>query len=93
MSAVMTELAEFFDTEDFAVAATIPGGRKLLVLFDALYTDALNVDSASPAAFCTSADAAGLGLDDQITIDGTTYRIIGVQPDGAGITTLRLHTL
>lgn len=48
----------------------------------------------SPTFVCRSADlpggAAGGAAGDTVVIDGTTYRVIELQPDGAGMTTLIL---
>jgi hypothetical protein len=86
----MISTAEFFSLTDFAVPATVRG-RTISVIFDEQYVDALGVESSQPAATCSSADAEGVEQDEMITISGREFRIIGVQPDGTGVTVLRLH--
>lgn len=84
---------------DFAVTATYTpaaGADKMVkVIFDAVYEsvsmyDGVAVSSASPAAHCKSADVVGVKANDALAIDGSTYRIAEIQPDGTGMTTLIL---
>lgn len=87
---MIDSVSEFFDTKDFAVPAVIHG-RAINVIFDAQYVDVLGTESASPAATCASKDVADVQHDDQIEINGVTYRVTGIQPDGTGVTVLRLQ--
>lgn len=80
--------AEFF-SPDFAIPALVRG-RQISVIFDEQYIDASGVESSQPAATCSSADIDGVEQDDQIEIKNEQFRIIGVQPDGTGVTVLRL---
>jgi hypothetical protein len=86
----MISTAEFFSLTDFAVQALVRG-RTINVIFDEQYVDALGVESSQPAATCSSADVDDVEQDDMITISGREFRIIGVQPDGTGVTVLRLQ--
>lgn len=83
-------IAPFFT--DFAVPAMIRG-RSVAVIFDEQYIDAGGVESSEPAATCQSADLEGVEQDDDMQVNGRTFRIIGVQPDGTGVTVLRLARL
>lgn len=67
-------------------------------VFDALYTrvDAgeVGVSSAGPAVFVRLADlptSPEVDLDAVVTVDGTSYSIREVQPDGQGGVVLLLH--
>jgi hypothetical protein len=86
----MISTAEFFSLTDFAVPAVVRG-RTINVIFDEQYVDALGVESSQPAATCSSTDAEDVDQNDMITISGREFRIIGVQPDGTGVTVLRLQ--
>ena len=87
----MISVASFFSLSDFAILATVRG-RQINVIFDQQYVDTLGVETSQPAATCASSDVADVEQDDSITVDGREYRIIGVQPDGTGVTVLRLAT-
>jgi hypothetical protein len=92
-----TELAVFFETDDFAVTAsyTPSGGSASDVkgIFDKEY---LELDSGGTVAFavnqprfqCSTADVANAAEGDAITISGTNYIVRVVQDDGTGVTTL-----
>lgn len=87
----MNDLASFFDNADgFVVPASLSAGPTIYVHFDNAYVDALGVASASPAATCKSTDVAGAAQGSALTVDGTAYVVQSVEPDGAGITVLRL---
>lgn len=49
-----------------------------------------DIDTAEPAAFVATSVVATAKIGDTLKIDGTTYQIIGVEPDGNGLTRLRL---
>lgn len=91
----------FFDTDidifftDFAVDAKyIPFGgtaSTIKVIFDNIYQVIVdNVEGTHPAAFCKTANVSGIKHDDEMTINSTTYKIINIQHDGTGMTTLLL---
>ena len=83
-------LAPFFNAADFAVQATVRG-RTINIIFDEQYIDVEGVESSQPAATCQSADVADVEQDDALTVQGREFRIIGIQPDGTGVTVLRLQ--
>lgn len=90
----------FFDTDEhaadaaFAPAAgasrTVPGifDNEYVTVFDG--QDA-SVESSGPAFICRTVDIPGAAHGDTLTLSGVAYIIRGVQPDGTGITTLRLE--
>lgn len=85
-------LAEFFNPMDgFTAPASLPNGAMVDVIFDNGFVSALDVESSGPFATCASDSVAGVRRDDEIEIQGTLYRVVGVEPDGTGITTLRLN--
>jgi len=89
-----TDLDTFLDTTDFAVAATLNGTTAINVIFDAAY-EAVNlqtgeVEGAAPVAICKSSDVSGVSHGDTLDVNGTTYYVRGIQPDGTGLTTLIL---
>ena len=92
-----TELAIFFEVDDFAVTAsyTSSGGSAADVkgIFDKEY---LELDSGGTVAFavnqprfqCATSDVSNAAEGDAITISGTSYVVRVVQDDGTGVTTL-----
>ena len=51
----------------------------------------VGVESSAPFAFVRTSDVPNVVQGDQITISGTTYTIWAVEPDGEGMTDLRLR--
>jgi hypothetical protein len=95
-----TELAVFFEADDFAVTAsyTPQGGSSTNVLgiYDQEY---LELDSGGSVAFainqprfqCATASVSSAAEGDTMVISGVSYRVTVVQPDGTGVTTLVLE--
>ncbi len=86
------DVTAFLDTaHGFAVNATI-GAATVPVIFDAAYADALGmVAGTRPVALGATADLAAVGQGDTVTIDAVEYIVTGVEPDGTGLTQLRLN--
>lgn len=80
--------AAFFT--DFGVDATL-NSASVRVIFDAAYTDPLGVESVGPVATLPTADAATVAHGQMLIVASTTYKVRGVEPDGTGITLLRLE--
>ncbi len=73
-----------------AVAAI--GGRSVPVIFEQPYAAPFDtqVDSAEPECTGASADLAGVGRGDPITIGSAAFRVERAEPDGTGLTRLVL---
>lgn len=88
---LLADITTFFT--DFAVEASY-NGASIRVIFDASckLVNALTggIESTGPQAICQSADVEGAQHGEQIVINDTAYYIIGIEPDGAGITVLTL---
>lgn len=89
------DLSVFFSTDDFAVAATHNGTTTVNGIFDKLYleTDAGigGVQGNQPVFVCKAADVSAVAHGDTLAISGTTYKVVGVEPDGTGLVLLRLE--
>lgn len=88
-------ISEFFDSDDFATAATY-GASTVYGIFDNEYADDLGgtvgVEGSNPTFTCAAADVAGIKDGDAITINATSYKVAGPpQPDGTGLITLQLQ--
>jgi len=87
---VFTEdLTAFFDTDDFAIAATLQGSATAVnVIFDAAHLEALGVSSANPAAMVKASDVSDADIGKTLTIDAVVYTIRDRQPWDDGATVL-----
>jgi len=81
------DLSSLFDTDDFAVAATI-GEATVNGIFTDDSTDGSEL--TGPIFECASADVATVSQGDTITISATGYTVAGIRPDGTGVTVIIL---
>ena len=84
---------------DFAVDATYtPSGgvvKTIKVVFDSEYLSVqvvgdVGVESETPTAHCKTSDLTGVKHNDTLVIEGTTYYVTEIHPDGTGMTLLIL---
>lgn len=92
------DLAEFLRTEDFAVSATYTQtgqqARTINGLFDNSYLETSyepGTQSAQPFFTCRSADVSAAVHGEPLVISGANYKIRGIEPDGFGLTRLKLE--
>lgn len=93
-----SDRASFFDTDDFGVAALWNGTTTVNGIFDSKFipvnvdTDvAVAVESAQPMFRTRTADVSTVAQGDTLVISGTTYDVVGIQPDGTGMIDLILE--
>jgi len=98
------DLTPFFATGDFAYAATwtpAAGGGPFTVnvIFENGYFESPigNSDVAGRETMCWASDAqltqgSGIKRNDSIVIQSVTYKVADSQPDGTGVTALKLRT-
>jgi hypothetical protein len=89
-----TDLAAFFDTDDFAETITV-GGASVLAIFDAgfapvNFANGETVEGGTPKVTCKSADVAAAAHGTAVVVRSVTYYVVGIQADGAGLTVLIL---
>lgn len=91
--AFVEDLAPFFNTRDFAVAALWKGVTSVDGIFGAPYRSPLDdiVEASAPTFTCASADIATVAHGDSLAIGAKTYKVAAVEPDGTGVTLLRLE--
>lgn len=94
--------ATFLSAADFGATATYTpaaGGGATTVkgIFDLAFQE-IDVEAGVPVAtrrprfICSTADLSGGGaFGDTLVIDGTTYKVRVVEPDGTGMTELALE--
>lgn len=73
--------------------ATI-GGVSLDVIFRNGYGEAMGfIGGGSPQIACASAKVAGVAKGAAVSVDGTAYLVAEINPDGTGITVLKLEAV
>lgn len=86
------DLTPFFDTDDFAVAATYtPSGglaKTVNVIFDNAALDRLGIVATNPVALCRAEDVSAPTGADTLVVNGTTYKIKDADEQDDGATTL-----
>ena len=75
---------------DFAVDATVKG-TAVLGIFDDAYADPLGVAGSTPVLLLPTASVGSASFGDSVTVGATSYTIAGMEPDGVGLTRLRLQ--
>lgn len=89
--AFVEDLSPFFSTSDFAVTATLAGAT-VTGIFDAAYFETLGeVEGRQPMFMLPTSSAPTVAHGQSLVIGAKTYKVRGVQPDGTGITLLRLE--
>jgi hypothetical protein len=84
---MVTDLSTFFNTDDFAVSATLTVGSVVTtvnVIFSAPYSGMSPatgmIETTKPEARCKTADVSGVVHGSTLVIGGMTYNVIGIQP-------------
>lgn len=84
------DLTVFFQTGDFAIAATykaggVGGGVTKNVIFDRATLGQLGVSATDPVALGIASDFPSITTSDTLTINSVVFRIVDSQPqhDGA----------
>jgi hypothetical protein len=89
------DLTAFFSTDDFAVSALYNGTTTInVILYTAYYEENMGrvgFEGSAPVALARTADVPGVAHGVSLVIYGVTYSVVGVEPDGTGLTTLRLE--
>ncbi|KQT10968.1 head-tail joining protein [Ramlibacter sp. Leaf400] len=76
---------------DFSVPATPEGGAAVTVIFDRAHIEAMggDISGTRPVALAVSADVSSwLPRTTLVAIQGSTYLLSDVQPDGTGLSLL-----
>lgn len=84
------DLSAFFSLGDFAEQVRIDG-RIVAAIFDAAYVDPLGTVSSGSMLTCRDQDVAGLVRSAPVVVRGLNYVVRGIEPDGTGLTMLKLE--
>lgn len=95
------DLTPFFNTGEFAKVAifTFPGPpvttRPVKGIFDNGYFDReagkTVIDTTQPQFTCPTDESVDVHRGQIVTIDGKTYSVVKVEPDGTGVSIIKLH--
>lgn len=87
------DMSLYFQTGDFGTAAVYSGtGATINGILDAEYDEAMGrVQASSPVFACATSSVASATHGQTLTVGATVYKIVGVEPDGTGMTVLRLE--
>lgn len=90
--AFVENLAPFFDLSGFAVNATLDG-QAVRVIFDNGYSTGFDaaMGGSMPHAMVATADSESAAAGSVLLVGVNRYTVAAVEPDGTGVTTLRLH--
>jgi hypothetical protein len=76
---------------DFGETATWKGSTSITVIFDNAYQLAYGlVEGTNPVILAKAADVPGVAQGDAISLRSVNYTIADIEPDGTGMTVLRL---
>lgn len=86
---ITADLGTFLNTGEFAVDITFGAGT-IKGIFDNEFIesnqDEISVEDLQPQVIVKSSDIPGLAHGDTMTIESVVYNVVGIQPDGTGLT-------
>lgn len=88
-----SEILDFFSDDEIIDKASLNGGRLIAGIFDSDFELAFDEEIASQKFnfTCPTGELLNVTTGDVLTLIGLNYKIIGIEPNGTGITILRLH--
>ncbi len=77
---------------DFGVTV-VYGAYTFTGIYDKAYVETAGIADYRPTVTCRSSDVTGASVaaGGAITVDGTSYTVVIIEPDGTGFTTLVLE--
>lgn len=92
---IQNDLATFL--ADFGVSATYNGTTQITGIFEtdyrALDEDGMEIRLSGPIFYARTADVPADAQGKVLAVAGVNYTIVGVQPDGTGMTLLTLSRI
>ena len=83
-------MAEFFNSDEFAVSALYNGSVSVNVIFDYAYVDQYGTASNNPLITANAADFSAATIGQSLVVNGINYKIQSLEPDGTGIVRIEL---
>lgn len=88
--AFVETLSDFINDDTPGYVLATVGGVSVGGIFDNAYTDPLGFAGSFPALTCASADVSTAAQGTAVVVDGVSYTVAAIKPDGSGITLLQL---
>mgnify|MGYP003960367063 FL=1 len=82
--------SEFLDATEMADNATI-GASTVAGIFDNQFVEVHGIEGVRPVFVCDESDVSTIDHGDSLSVKSTSYEVIGIQPDGTGLTSLILE--
>lgn len=83
------DLPGFFG--DFGITVTL-NGSQIVAIFDHEYVEAYGIEGEAPVLTLQDEDIPnGTGSGSAATVEGKAYRVVGIRPDGTGISQIVLE--
>jgi hypothetical protein len=90
---LINDLDTFLNSDEFADDITY-NSVTIQGIFDDEFSSAvqgeMGIESTVPQVLVKTSDVVGIAHADLMTINSTVYKVIGIQPDGTGMTMLLL---
>jgi len=88
--ALVENLLEFLEL-DFNGENVTVDGNPVVGMFDKEFAAALDIEGDLPVLICREADVSSAAHGTAVVRSGTSYTVVGMQPDGAGMIALILE--
>lgn len=92
---ITEDFSDFTDTDALGTAATWKGTTTVNGIFGndfyAAESLGVGVDGSQPQFACAESDVSGVARGQALSVSGTSYTIIDIQPDGTGWVVLILQ--
>lgn len=85
------DLSEFFATDFNGEDVTVTGIGTVRGMFDAEFAASQEIEGGAPVFICREADVSSAEHGTTLVRSGTTYAVVGMQPDGTGLVALILE--
>lgn len=87
---LITDLDTFFDTDEFAVVATLAGGGTIRIILTPAFLETLGVENMELEIEAKYSDVSTLVQNSTLVIDGVTYYVMQTPIDDNGIARIPL---
>lgn len=87
------DLADIFNVDELLTSAATVGANTVYGIFDSAYVDVFETTGTRPALLCRSSDVTlySIARGTSVVINGSTYIVRNLEPDGTGLTRLVLE--
>lgn len=85
------DLAPFFSIAGFATAVVFNGALSVNAIFDNAYFEAEQTVGTQPQLTCKTADLATVAVGASVVVNGTSYTVANIEPDGTGVSVVQLQ--